>query len=149
MKCKDCCFCKIDYDKVETQMCVAKCTLTSKKGKTIYWAFTTYGNIMDARLANVKEYGFDRVNKVLENKESPFWCPIKKLVYSSTYGMIDPRTVDTIYADIKITDDMTLTKEELNKKYTKQKELYLELTGQKEMSKETKEMLDKTKARFK
>lgn len=149
MKCKDCCFCKIDYDKVETQMSAAKCILTSKKGKTIYWAFTTYDNITDARLGKVKEYGLDRVNKALENKESPFWCPIKKLVYSSTYGMIDPDTINTIYADLKITDDIPLTKEELNKKYAKQKELYLELTGQKEMSKETKEILDKAKARFK
>lgn len=147
MKCKDCSFCKIDYDKVETQMCAAKCTLTSKKGKTIYWAFTTYGNIIDARLANVKEYGFDRVNKALENKESPFWCPIKKLVNLSSYGMID---TDSVYTDMKITDDdISLAKEELNKKYAKQKELYLELTGQKEMSEETKEMLDKMKERFK
>ncbi len=71
---------------------------------------------------------------------------ISKLAKISSYGMID---TDSVYADLKITDDISLTKEELNKKYAKQKELYLELTGQKEMTEETKEMLDKVKARFK
>ena len=61
--------------------------------------------------------------------------------------MID---TDSVYVDMKITDDdISLAKEELNKKYAKQKEIYLELTGQKEMSEETKEILDKAKARFK
>lgn len=72
---------------------------------------------------------------------------IKKLVNSSSYGMIN---TESFYIDIKKRDDdISLLKEEINKKYAKQKELYLELTGQKEMSKETKEMLDKAKARFK
>lgn len=71
---------------------------------------------------------------------------ISKLAKISSYGMIDTYSA---YANIKIIDDISLFKDELNKKYAKQKELYLELTDQKEMSKETKEILYKMKARFK
>ena len=85
-------------------------------------------------------------NKITTIKNEPA-KGISKLTKISSYGMID---TDSVYVDMKITDDdISLAKEELNKKYAKQKEIYLELTGQKEMSEETKEILDKAKARFK
>lgn len=81
---------------------------------------------------------------IIENESAK---GISKLAKISSYGMID---TESFYIDIKTwDDDISLLEEEVNKKYAKQKELYLELTGQKEMSKETKEMLDKAKARFK
>lgn len=111
MKCKNCSFCKIEYDKAETQMCVAKCALTSKKGKQITYAFTTYVNRKNAMLGIVDEYGVDRVNKVMENKNASAWCPLKK-----------------IKVDIKTTpEDAKLTKDEFNEKYSAQIEKYREL----------------------
>ncbi len=69
MKCINCGFCSKFTD---DELCAkAKCLASSKKGKIIYWAMSIIDN-------GKKISGEDRVRNVLEEKESPSWCPLKK-----------------------------------------------------------------------
>ena len=77
MKCSECQYCKIGYDKNST-CCRARCTklATAKtEGKSITWAFDasksrTFTNIIP---------GSETVKKELASKKkAPSWCPLKE-----------------------------------------------------------------------
>lgn len=60
----------------ETGYTEIKCIAKSKKGKVIYWACTTLNSPCESDIA---EYGNVRVQKYMENKKPPKWCPLSLL----------------------------------------------------------------------
>lgn len=76
-KCIYCKFCKIEIID-DTGYCEARCVKKTppKKGKILYWAFSSYRK-EDDNSFTFKESGDDRVIKALnDKKKEPSWCPL-------------------------------------------------------------------------
>ncbi len=74
MKCNGCSYLKIGYDENESELAKAICTATPR-GRCLTWAYTTY--ISTEHGFEVSEFGTDRVDGFMEDRNAPKWCPLR------------------------------------------------------------------------